>query len=294
MKKNNTQLAVKAPNELMKFLIENLTSQNRNNIKTLLGKHHVLVNGQIITQFNHPLKIGDNVTINWSISRELVNIKGSKGIKILFEDDYIIAIEKDAGLLSMATDQEREKTAYSLLKDHVKAKDSMNKIFIVHRLDRDTSGVMIFAKSEDIQQKLQSDWYNIVKERKYIAVTEGVIKNKKSTIESYLKENKALVTYSSKSDRDGGKLAITKYEVLKTSKYYSLVLVDIDTGRKNQIRIHMSSIGHPISGDKKYGASGKNLLGRLGLHATLIRFIHPITGKEMIFQSPMPDSFKKI
>lgn len=294
MRKQNTELLVKTPNELMKFLIENLPSHNRNNIKTLLSKQHVSVNEQTITQFNHPLKPNDQVSINWSKSRDSVTIRGSKGVKIIFEDDYIVVVEKDSGLLSMATDKEREKTAYSILKEHVKAKDFMNKIFIVHRLDRETSGVMIFAKSEEIQQKLQANWYEIVTERKYLAVAEGVLEKKEGIIESYLKENNALVTFSSKSDTNGGKLAITKYKVLKASRTHSLVEVDIHTGRKNQIRVHLSSLGHPIVGDKKYGARGKNFLGRLGLHASTIRFKHPITGEEMLFEAPMPTVFRKL
>lgn len=294
MRRQNTELLVKAPNELMKFLIENFPSLSRNNIKTLLSKQQVSINGATITQFNHLLNTNDKVVINWSKSRDAVTIKGSKGVKIIFEDEYIIVVEKDAGLLSMATDKEREKTAYSILKEHVKQKDFMNKIFIVHRLDRETSGVMIFAKSEEIQQKLQANWYEIVTERKYLAVAEGVFEKKEGTIESYLKENNALVTFSSKSDSSGGKLAITKYRVLKSTRTHSLVEVDIHTGRKNQIRVHLSSIGHPIVGDKKYGARGKNILSRLGLHASTIRFKHPITGEEMLFESPMPTVFRKI
>ncbi len=290
MRRKNIDLVVKTASELMNFLIENLDGQSRNNIKALLSHEQIWVNGEMIKQFNSPLKIGDKVTVNFGASREVKVSKTSKGIKILFEDEFIVAVEKDAGMLSMATDKEREKTAYSMLKEYLKGRDSMNKVFIVHRLDRETSGVMIFAKSEEVQQILQTNWNEYVVERKYIALVQGSVTENKGVIKSYLKENAAFVTYSSETDKDGGKLAITNYLVLKRAKGLTMMEFDIETGRKNQIRVHMKDLGHPIVGDKKYGST-KNPLNRLGLHANTIKFKHPMTGKMMNFLSPVPAIF---
>ena len=179
---------------------------------------------------------------------------------------------------------------------YLKEKNPLNKVFIVHRLDRDTSGVMIFAKSEEMQQKLQSDWSNLVTERKYIAIVEGRVEKLEDTIESYLRENSVFITISSKTDEFGGKLAVSHYKVIDKSPAFSMLEVKIDTGRKNQIRAHMKDLGHPIVGDSKYGAK-KNPLGRLGLHAKTINFVHPKSGKTLEFISPIParfgDMFKK-
>ncbi|MGL4980633.1 MAG: RluA family pseudouridine synthase, partial [Fusobacteriaceae bacterium] len=252
--RKNLELKVETANELMKFLIEKLDGQSRNNIKTLLAHDQITVNEDHIRQFNHELKVGDVVGVNFTASREIKVNKTSKGIKVIFEDNDIVAIEKDSGMLSISTDKEREKTAYSMLKDYLKNKNPLSKVFIVHRLDRETSGVMIFAKSEEIQQKLQANWNEYVVERKYVALVEGTVKNDEGVVKSYLKENSAFVTYSCDTDKDGGKLAITNYKVLKRAKGMSMLEFDIETGRKNQIRVHMKDIGHSIVGDKKYGA----------------------------------------
>lgn len=288
--RKNLELKVEATNELMKFLIEKLHGQSRNNIKTLLANDQITVNEEHIRQFNHPLNPGDIVGVNFTASREIKVNKTSKGIKVLFEDEDIIAVEKDSGMLSISTDKEREKTAYSMLKDYLKKKNPLSKVFIVHRLDRETSGVMIFAKSEEMQQKLQANWNDYVVERKYVAIVEGTVKSDEGVVKSYLKENSAFVTYSSPTDKDGGKLAITNYKVLKRAKGMTMLEFDIETGRKNQIRVHMKDLGHPIVGDKKYGST-KNPLTRLGLHANTIKFKHPATGKMMNFISPIPKIF---
>lgn len=288
--RKNLELKVEATNELMKFLIEKLDGQSRNNIKTLLSNDQITVNEEHIRQFNHELKIGDVVGVNFTASREIKVNKTSKGIKIIFEDDDIVAIEKDSGMLSISTDKEREKTAYSMLKDYLKKMNPLSKVFIVHRLDRETSGVMIFAKSEEMQQRLQANWNEYVVERKYVALVEGTVKNDEGVVKSYLKENSAFVTYSSPTDKDGGKLAITNYKVLKRAKGMTMLEFDIETGRKNQIRVHMKDLGHPIVGDKKYGST-KNPLTRLGLHANTIKFKHPSTGRMMNFVSPIPKIF---
>jgi len=290
--RKNPTYYVKEPMALLEFLLATLEGQSRTNIKKLLSERQILINGVVNTQFNHPLVKGDKIEVLYT------KIRGLKitGLKIVFEDDDIIVVDKESGILSMATDKEREKTAYSIVKTYLKEKNPMNKVFIVHRLDRDTSGVMIFAKTEEMQQKLQSDWSNLVIERKYIAIVEGRVEKSEDTIESYLRENSVFVTVSSKTDEFGGKLAISHYKVIGKSPAFTMLEVKIDTGRKNQIRAHMQDLGHPIIGDTKYG-SKKNPLARLGLHAKTITFVHPKTGKTLEFISPVParftDMFKK-
>ena len=284
--KRNLTFKVKEQNELMKFLIENLPNKNRNNIKSLLKNKQVLVDGAAISQFNHPLNPGQEVMITESRFSD----KDMKGIKVVYEDEYLIAVEKASGILSIATDKEREKTAYNIVKNYVKSRNPLEKLFIVHRLDRETSGVMIFAKTEEMQQILQTNWQKMVLERTYVAVVEGKVEKNSDTIVSYLKENSAFVTFSSDKEIEGSKKAITHYTVLKRSKGFSLVEANIETGRKNQIRVHMQSLGHSIVGDKKYGAT-TNPLGRLGLHAKSIIFKHPKTGKVLSFQTGIPAKF---
>ena len=284
--KRNLTFKVKEQNELMKFLIENLPNKNRNNIKSLLKNKQVLVDDAAISQFNHPLNPGQEVMITESRFSD----KDMKGIKVVYEDEYLIAVEKASGILSIATDKEREKTAYNIVKNYVKSRNPLEKLFIVHRLDRETSGVMIFAKTEEIQQILQTNWQKMVLERTYVAVVEGKVEKNSDTIISYLKENSAFVTFSSDKEIEGSKKAVTHYTVLKRSKGFSLVEANIETGRKNQIRVHMQSLGHSVVGDKKYGAT-TNPLGRLGLHAKSIIFKHPKTGKILSFQTGIPAKF---
>lgn len=284
--KRNLTFTVKEENELMKFLIESMPKKNRNNIKSLLKNKQVLVDGAAISQFNHPLIPGQEIMITES----RLSDKDMKGIKVVYEDEYLIAVEKASGILSIATNKEREKTAYNMVKNYVKSRNPLEKLFIVHRLDRETSGVMIFAKTEEIQQILQTNWQDIVLERAYVAVVEGKVEKNSDTIVSYLKENSAFVTFSSEKEIEGSKKAITHYTVLKRSKGFSLVEAKIETGRKNQIRVHMQSLGHSVVGDKKYGAT-TNPLGRLGLHAKSIIFKHPKTGKVLSFQTGIPVKF---
>lgn len=284
--KGNLKFKVKEQNELMKFLIESLPKKNRNNIKSLLKNKQVLVDGAAISQFNHPLSPGQEVMITES----RLSDKDMKGIKVVYEDEYLIAVEKASGILSIATNKERDKTAYNMVKNYVKSRNPLEKLFIVHRLDRETSGVMIFAKTGEIQQILQTNWQDMVLERTYVAVVEGKVEKDNDTIISYLKENSAFVTFSSDKEIEGSKKAITHYTVLKRSRGFSLVEAKIETGRKNQIRVHMQTIGHSVVGDKKYGAS-TNPLGRLGLHAKSIIFKHPKTGKVLSFQTGIPVKF---
>lgn len=203
-----------------------------------------------------------------------------KKLNIIYEDKEIIVVDKPAKLLTIATDKEKEKTLYHEVLEYVKKKHKSNKIFIVHRLDRDTSGLVLFAKNEKIKRILQDNWNEIAIDRNYIAILEGMVMEDKKTIKSYITENKAFISYS--TNKRNGKEAITSYEVIKKNKKYSLVNIKIYTGRKNQIRVHMSEMGNPITGDKKYNAK-LNPLNRLALHAN--KLVIKINGKIMEFES---------
>jgi len=280
---------VKEPEELMKYLIAQLPHKNRNNIKTMLKKREVLVDGKAVTQFNHPLKPGQKVVLTTSpapLSRQL------KGINLVYEDDDLIVVNKNAGLLTMATDREKRNTVYSLLSSYVKDQDKNNKVFIVHRLDRETSGLMMFAKNEEMQALLQESWKQTISDRSYLAVIEGRMEEPQGQISSYLYESKAFIVYSSQ-DPGKGQLAVTNYTTIKNNDQYSLLKVNLDTGRKNQIRVHLKDLGHPIIGDKKYGSSC-NPIGRLALHAWVLAFTHPLTQKKVRFETSVPGSFLKL
>jgi 23S rRNA pseudouridine1911/1915/1917 synthase len=284
-----TQLNVVKPGELMKFLIEKMPDKSRNNIKSLLTHHQVLVDGQAVTQYNYPLQVGQEVTVNWALVREK---KPVRGLQILYEDADIIIIDKPAGLLSIASDKEKERTAYHQLTEYVRTKDPENRIFIVHRLDRETSGVMLFAKNEDIKRSLQDNWKEAIVDRAYIAVVEGKVERKEGRIKSWLQETKTRLVYSSSSPGEGQE-AVTHYKVLQAGAGYSLLEIRLETGRKNQIRVHMKDIGHSIIGDKKYGAM-TNPIGRLGLHAHILAFYHPVSGELIRFETEVPKKFSQL
>ncbi|MBP1157380.1 MULTISPECIES: RluA family pseudouridine synthase [unclassified Paenibacillus] len=277
---------VKEPMELLPFLLHHLSNLGRNSVKSVLARGQVSVNDQVVTAYNYPLQPGQTVTIQKEKAAEAPPLIG---LTILHEDEDIIVIQKDAGLLSIASPQENEMTAYRQLTAHVRRNNPNNRIFVVHRLDRDTSGVMMFAKSEKVQQTLQNSWQDMVKERTYIALVEGSVKKTEGTVSSWLKESSTLKMYSSPYPNDG-LWAVTHYKVVQSNRNFSLLEVHLETGRKNQIRVHMQDIGHPIVGDKKYGSKAKPI-GRLGLHARVLAFMHPATGELMRFETKVPKTF---
>jgi 23S rRNA pseudouridine1911/1915/1917 synthase len=282
-------LPVTEETTLMPFLIGSLRDKSRDNIKSLLRNRQVVVNGEPVTQFNHQLKPGDSLVI--STVRKTDGLL-ARNMRIVFEDEYLIVIDKNAGLLSMASDNEKYLTAYNILSGYVKSQRPSNRIFIVHRLDRDTSGLMMFARSEKVQSLLQRDWKKNVTARTYVALVEGEVTEPEGVIRSYIYESKALVMHSTHNPGKGD-LAITRFRKLKSNKEYSLLEVRLETGKKNQIRLHMQELGHSIAGDKKYGAH-TSPIGRLGLHASVLAFIHPVTGKELSFESRIPAKFRRL
>ncbi|MEC0128691.1 RluA family pseudouridine synthase [Paenibacillus pabuli] len=276
---------VTEPDELLNFLLKHLKS-GRNAVKSILGRGQVSVDQKVVTKFNEALTPGQIVYIR---KEGAVAAPSLTGINILHEDDDIIVIRKEAGLLSIAADKTDDLTAYRQLTEHVRRTNPLNRIFVVHRLDRDTSGVMMFAKSEEVQQKLQNNWKENVQDRVYVALVEGSVAKEEGTISSWLKETKTLKMYSSSRPNDG-QHAITHYKRLKSNREFSLLEVRLETGRKNQIRVHMEDLGHPIAGDRKYGARTRDL-GRLGLHARILSFIHPTSGELMTFETDIPKQF---
>jgi 23S rRNA pseudouridine1911/1915/1917 synthase len=281
------QFEVSEEGELLTFLLAKMPHKSRHNIKAYLRDKQVLVNNRAVTQYNQVLKPGQIINIKDSKAPEEQKYKG---LSILFEDQHLIVINKSEGTLSIATDKQKLHNAYSILSDHIKKADPRNRLFVVHRLDRETSGLMMFAKSQKVQELLQESWNATIRERTYLAVIEGNLKESKGTIESYLVENKALTVYST-NNPNLGKHAITHYETLKSSEYNTLLKVNLDTGRKNQIRVHMKDLGCSIVGDEKYGAK-TNPIGRLGLHAWVLSFIHPMTNENMYFETAIPTKFK--
>lgn len=272
---------VKENEILIEFLKKMFSNLSKNSVKSLLHNEKVFVNGNMTTKYNYELNVGDVVEI-----REKV----AKNINIIYEDKDIIVINKPSGLLTVATEKEKNKTAYHLVMEYLKKKNKNNRIFIIHRLDKDTSGIIMFAKNERAKHLYQDNWNDIVKKRCYYAVIDGKMENKEGTIKSYLKENGNMV-YSVK-DRSG-KLAITEYKVLKERKNISLLDINLKTGRKNQIRVHMKENKTPILGDLKYGEKSK-LINRLALHAYKLELVNPVTKKLLTFEINMPNEFKML
>lgn len=281
------EYTVKNNEELLSFLINTLSNTSRNNIKKILSSHCVGVNGSPVSQYNYQLYKGDKVIISKSPLKS--RKEGKFGLEIIYEDDEFIVINKPNGLLSISTDKEKIKTAYKLVLDYLLKKDKHNHLFVVHRLDKETSGVLMFCKNEKLRDDLQSDWNNLVIKRGYYAVVDGILKDKEGTIKSYLKSNKENLMYIVKSSKDA-QFCITNYKVINESNEYSLLDVNISTGRKNQIRVQLGSIGHNVIGDDKYGEPS-DPINRLGLHSYALHFYHPYTHKLYKFEAKMPKIF---
>lgn len=272
--------------KLLEFLFSAMPDRKRTGVKELLKYNQVMVDGEVTTQFDQELKPGQRVSVNFT--RPFV-VFYNRRLKLVYEDDDIIVVNKGYGLLSMGTDKVREGTAYSILREYLKTKDPRNKIFIVHRLDQHTSGLMVFAKSIEAKEALQHNWNNMVLRRQYVCVVEGKVVPPEGEVRGLLAENAQHIVYVT-DDKNIGKPALTRYETLEAGNGYTLLQVALETGRKNQIRVHMKEIGHPIVGDRKYGAK-TSPIGRLALHAMTLRFVHPITRKLMDFATPVPAPF---
>lgn len=274
----------------MEFLIASMPDAKRNDVKKWLKYGHLSVDGVVRTAFDSPVAPGSEVLLN--VTRPIPVFRHQR-IELVYEDDDVLVINKGYGMLSVGTNShKKEENAYDIMREYVKTVDPRNKLWVVHRLDRHTTGLMMFAKSERAHHVLRHNWNNMILERLYVALLEGDLEQDKGYVKSRLTENSQFVVYSTEVPGEG-KLAVTHYDVMARGNGYTLAHFSLDTGRKNQIRVHAAEIGHPIAGDRKYGAQ-TSPIHRLALHAQTLRFAHPITKKDMNFESPVPREFYKV
>ncbi len=272
---------------LLEYLLATLPG-SKNKIKDTLRGRGIKVNGKTVTQYDYPLTPGMKISVSNSKRNDTFK---SRYVSLVYEDQYLVVVEKKPGILSMAAGHS-SLNIKSVLDDYFQKTRQGCRAHVVHRLDRDTSGLMIYAKDMETEQILEHEWHDIVFDRRYVALCSGEFEENEGTIANWLKDNKAYVTYSSPVD-NGGKYAVTHFHVLDRSTAYSLVEFKLETGRKNQIRVHAADMGHPVCGDVKYG-NGDNPLHRLCLHAYMLCFYHPVTHRPMEFTTPIPPQWKTI
>ena len=300
-RKQDTSFRVEVATELMPFLLSKLGGMTRTSVKQLLSQRRVTVNAGIQTRHDTPLKHGDVIQVLQG--RGNVELRHPK-LRIIYEDDALIIVEKKNGLLTVPYNpKSSEMTAYSILKEYVRKQSKRNTVHVVHRLDRETSGVLVFAKSPELQEYRRTYWRQLVTKRTYVALVEGHFEKKDGTITTWLTEDPHTgMVYSSPKD-DGGQKAVTHYKILKSTTIgeedqelpISLVELNLETGRTNQIRVHMQSIGHPVIGDRKYGHGNEySPVDRLCLHAKVLEFIHPMTEKKVRFEAATPKEMMRV
>lgn len=282
-------LVVNRDGKLLEWLLENVKGLSKSKIKQTLQGRGIKVESKVITKFDYPVSPGMKISV--SRTKRNNDIFKSRYVKIVYEDRYLVVVEKNIGILSMAAGHSTLNVK-TVLDDYFKKSRQKCTAHVVHRLDRDTSGLMIYAKDKQTEMLLEQDWHHIVYDRRYVAVVSGVVETPEGTITNWLKDNKAYITYSSPVD-NGGKYAVTHFHVLGQNNDYSLVEYKLETGRKNQIRVHSADMGYPVCGDIKYG-NGDDPIGRLCLHAYVLCFYHPITHAPMTFETPIPTSFRKL
>ena len=282
-----TYLQVEYNAPLLDYLIKNV-KMSRNKIKDTLQGRGIKINGKTVTQFDYPLTKGMKLAISKSQRNDVFK---SRWVKIVYEDQYLIVVEKMPGILSMAAGHS-SLNVKTVLDDYFFRTRQKARAHVVHRLDRDTSGLMVYAKDMETEQILEHNWHDIVFDRRYVAVVSGRMEENEGTVANWLKDNKAYITYSSPVD-NGGKYAVTHFHTLDRSERHSLVEYRLETGRKNQIRVHSADMGHPVCGDSKYG-NGDDPIHRLCLHAYMLCFYHPVTRQPMEFSTPIPVAFRKV
>jgi 23S rRNA pseudouridine1911/1915/1917 synthase len=259
-------------------------------LKSLLRHNQLAINGVPTRQFDHPVKAGDQLWVNFDRSFQVFS---HPHIKLVYEDNDIIVVDKGYGVLSTAAGKPSDDTVYNIIKKYARGFSPKANVYVVHRLDRDTSGLMLLTRTKDARDRLISNWNNMVVERKYIAVVEGQLQQSEGTVKSFLAENPETFEMYSTDDKKIGRLAVTRYRLVEQGRRFAMVELEIKTGRKNQIRVHMHDLGNPVSGDRKYGGH-PSPINRVALHATVLSFVHPITGKVVTFTSPIPDGFHKL
>lgn len=269
---------------LLEWLIQN-TKGSRSKIKATLQGRGIKVNGKTVSQFDFPLLPGMKISVSQSKKNDTFK---SRYLKVVYEDRWLVVVEKAVGILSMAAGHS-SLNVKSVLDDYFHKTRQKCSAHVVHRLDRDTSGLLVYAKDFETEQILEHNWHDIVYDRRYVALVSGEVEQNEGTIANWLKDNTAYITYSSPVD-NGGKYAVTHYRVLRRSADYTLMEYKLETGRKNQIRVHSADMGHPVCGDVKYG-NGDNPIHRLCLHAYKLCFWHPATNERMEFETPIPNDF---
>lgn len=280
-----THYEVTAEDTLLPWLLAHLGGESRTKVKATLRGNGIKVNGKTRTQFDYPLRPGDKIAVSRSKKN---NSFHSRYIRLVYEDQYLVVVEKNVGVLSMAVGHS-SLNVKTVLDNYFRQTRQKCQAHVVHRLDRDTSGLMVYAKDKQTELAMESDWHHIVYDRRYVAVVSGEMADDEGTIANWLKDNQAYVTYSSPVD-NGGKYAVTHFHVLARTVDHTLVEFRLETGRKNQIRVHCADMGHPVCGDTKYG-NGDNPCGRLCLHAYILCFYHPVTHRRMEFETPIPAAF---
>lgn len=279
---------VETEKPLLEWLLENLKGMSRSKIKATLKGKGIKVDGRIVTQFDYPLTPGMKISVSLNKQNDLFK---SRYVKLVYEDRYLVVVEKTEGILSMAAGKQSPNVK-SILDGYFLLSRQKCRVHVVHRLDRDTSGLLIYAKDMQTEQILEHEWHDIVYDRRYVAVLSGEMEEDEGTVTGYLKDNKSFITYSSPTD-NGGKFAVTHFRTLARTTEHSLVEFKLETGRKNQIRVHAADLGHPVCGDIKYG-NGDDPVHRLCLHAYLLCFYHPVTHERMEFETPIPPSFRRL
>lgn len=284
----STSFRVKDATTLLPFIMESLSGISRTRAKSLLAGGGVRINRKVVRQFDHALQPSDVVEISKHKSRADLH---NRFVDIVYEDSHVVVVEKKPGILSMAASHHAF-SVKTVLDEYFHRSHQKCTAHVVHRLDRDTSGLMVYAKTIQAEQILEHNWHEIVTDRRYVALASGTMEQEEGTVESWLKDNKAFFTYSSPTD-NGGKYAVTHFRTLRTNADYSLVELKLETGRKNQIRVHLQDLGHPVCGDVKYG-NGDNPIGRLALHAFRLDFYHPLTQEHLHFETPIPRTFLNV
>ena len=280
---------VREATTLLSFIMQAQSGISRNKAKAILAGSGVTVNGKIQTRHDYALTPGMKVGISKHKPAQQLN---NKFVKIVYEDAYIVVVEKNVGILSMAANHHAF-SVKSVLDEYFRRSKQACTAHVVHRLGRDTSGLLVYAKTIQAEQTLEHNWREIVTDRRYMALVSGRMEQQAGKVQSWLKDNKAYITQSYREDPGGGKWAVTHFRTMKTDGKHSLVELKLETGRKNQIRVHLKDLGHPVCGDIKYGLQGDDPVGRLALHAFRLNFYHPVTGQPLHFETTVPKVFLK-
>ena len=284
---NVAKFTIKEDGTLLAAAAALLPDHKPTKLKSMLRHNQLAINGVPSTQFDQPVSAGDQLWVNFDRSFQVFS---HPRIKLVFEDNDIIVVDKGYGVLSTAAGKPSDDTVFNIVKKYARGFSDKANVYVVHRLDRDTSGLMLLTRTKQARDKLISNWNNMVIERKYIAVVEGKVQQQEGTVKSFLAENPDTFEMYSTEDKKLGRLAVTRYRVVKQGRRYAMVELEIKTGRKNQIRVHMHDLGNPVSGDRKYGGH-PSPINRIALHATTLSIVHPITGKAVTFTSPAPENF---